>query len=511
MKTTITTILLGIFMHSIGSAQLEAYPFISDLYANCDNLSFEEHDLGAFSFIYVSDGTLYFEDGTKYCSDSENMDCRALYDLSSSTLTKMDQCSPTGTGEESIQIVIPDVVAGVGESICVDVEVSGLKNILSFSLQISPSNSNVVLTQASSSVLKDFVPFINDNSFKLLWVTEDIRNQESFPDNTSLFTLCMDIVGDQGGVTNLIIPPNASFPSEFILQNDQSLIRIIENIELTGGIIRIIDEDSAEINSNLPTDRFEWFSNSLSDFDCSSLTITEYDLGAFSFLHFEDKNGSQLFFEDGTFYCQDSEMRDCRSLYDLNEETIANRWACSQDDIEDDEPIGGNISEQLEESYPWISSVISCENNEVVIEYESSIFHFIYVESKMALYFEDGTFYCQGSESQNCLELYGLSEASNRWVCGDNLVDKSVEYRNAFNPVNKVAIFPNPSNGIFVINSQNDITAYAVRDLTGRLIKSDKSINASSLTLDLTAEEGQFYFLTLFGAESMVSYKLVKQ
>jgi len=62
--------------------------------------------------------------------------------------------------------------------------------------------------------------------------------------------------------------------------------------------------------------------------NCQTARIEEYDLGAYAFVHVNMGNGiSTLYYQDGTFYCQDAPNYDCRSAYNLT--TPTETWTCS--------------------------------------------------------------------------------------------------------------------------------------------------------------------------------------
>ena len=70
----------------------DLYPWLSETYLNCEELRFEEYNNGAFAYIYASDGVLYFQDGTFYCADGLDRDCRSLYGLISDDISLEFSC-----------------------------------------------------------------------------------------------------------------------------------------------------------------------------------------------------------------------------------------------------------------------------------------------------------------------------------------------------------------------------------------------------------------------------------
>ena len=75
---------------------------------DCNGTTVEVYDFESFSFVHVQTaetGELYFGDGTFYCMDLPNYDCRALYNLTEETLTETFVCggpsAPSGPSSPS--------------------------------------------------------------------------------------------------------------------------------------------------------------------------------------------------------------------------------------------------------------------------------------------------------------------------------------------------------------------------------------------------------------------------
>lgn len=348
------------------SELFETFTWLNDEYANCENITITEYDLGAFSFIYGSDGQLFFEDGTFYCSDSETRSCRELYNLT----------------EEDINL---------------EVNCSGV-------------------------------------------VEEENTNEE-------------------------------------------------------------------ESVASLPLDMYPWMNSVVSNFNCSALTVTEYDQGPFSFFYFEDDTQAILYFEDGSFYCSSS-SHDCISLYSLVESQIANSWSCSDssDNSQNEESISGLI-----DTYPWISELLTCASNQNVTEFESSVFKFIYLEQQGELYFQDGTFYCRDSPSTDCLSLYNLTNQSNEWSCsgsGFTIVDPA-----SFNQISDtqhVVLFPNPAQHTVNIQAEREIEEIVMYDSSGKMLVHRKDVDFNSTKLDIADFYPGIYIIAIHVSDDVIVRKLIK-
>ena len=86
----------------------------------------------------------------------------------------------------------------------------------------------------------------------------------------------------------------------------------------------------------------------------------------------------------------------------------------------------GTIINDLFTQYSWLSSIVNltnCSTTEISI-YDLGPFDFLLITSNgtQTLYFQDGTRYCQNSPSNNCLQLYGITEndLKTRWECNQS-------------------------------------------------------------------------------------------
>lgn len=73
------------------------YPWLAEIVdpKNCRNTTIEVYSLGSFSYLHImteEGGALYYEDGTFYCMDLPNYDCRALYGLTQDLISQTYTC-----------------------------------------------------------------------------------------------------------------------------------------------------------------------------------------------------------------------------------------------------------------------------------------------------------------------------------------------------------------------------------------------------------------------------------
>ena len=74
-----------------------------------------------------------------------------------------------------------------------------------------------------------------------------------------------------------------------------------------------------------------------------------------------------------------------------------------------------------------------------------------------------------------------------------------------------VSIRPNPSQGDFFIQTSQNINAYTVTDITGKLIATEPHSNISNFSIDLNKEPTGVYFITLEFEGHLQTLKLIKQ
>ncbi|GEM_PF-2198167 len=104
--------LLSTFSHPIfAQSEFSDYPWLNDIIDTedcCQNQRVTAYQSGIFSFIYIERGAecaskgneLYFENGTFYCADASNYDCRSAYNLTEENATILWDCR--GTTSEQI-------------------------------------------------------------------------------------------------------------------------------------------------------------------------------------------------------------------------------------------------------------------------------------------------------------------------------------------------------------------------------------------------------------------------
>lgn len=182
----------------------------------------------------------------------------------------------------------------------------------------------------------------------------------------------------------------------------------------------------------------------------------------------------------------------------------------------------GTIPPAIFEDFPWLFSLIdpaACESASVEV-YDLGAFSFVFVQTNTgsALYFEDGSFYCEELPNNDCRALYGLTplELTARWVCGQDqgnfIATKNIlTTRTELSP--SIKIFPNPTANfvqVFTPNLPTEKQLLSIFDLNGRLLQ-QQQIDGGNNTLDFTDYQAGIYLLEWLTDNDRKVIKVMKQ
>lgn len=80
------------------------------------------------------------------------------------------------------------------------------------------------------------------------------------------------------------------------------------------------------------------------------------------------------------------------------------------------------------------------------------------------------------------------------------------------NTIGSVAVYPNPTSGLFTINNTNGKAVnYTVSTIEGKVVKQLSNVSSSVINVDLSNENNGIYFLTVDGENTNSVFKIVKQ
>ena len=134
---------------------------------------------------------------------------------------------------------------------------------------------------------------------------------------------------------------------------------------------------------------YQWLSDFVNPSDCNGETITVYRNGAYNFLYIESEKEGILYFQDGTFYCQNSSGLDCRMAYNLQD--VEAIWTCDSNRPTCDNPLAED----------WLLNLIEqdCTGDVFAFDYQGQTAVYIQtlcgcVDDNDKLFSCDGTFLC---------------------------------------------------------------------------------------------------------------------
>ena len=87
-----------------------------------------------------------------------------------------------------------------------------------------------------------------------------------------------------------------------------------------------------------------------------------------------------------------------------------------------------NAQSTVFEDYSWLSDIVDvndCANQSITV-YGSGVFQFLYIDNgdetgSLYLNTDNGTFYCSGTPTYDCVAAYNLSEVLATWTCGEEI------------------------------------------------------------------------------------------
>lgn len=251
--------------------------------------------------------------------------------------------------------------------------------------------------------------------------------------------------------------------------------------------------------------KFPWLINLNLNTMCE---VLEYSRGAFSYIYVITEETATLYFDDGTFYCETSELFDCRELYKLTDDLIVNAWNCTEDEsgINNDDSI-------LFEKYNWLEDIIdpAC-NSGSVIEYQSGVFTYLFIMNDLGqvLYFQDGTKYCTQSDNYDCIDAYALTDVIDQFSCNEDQLYHSQTRELEVKPLDLVRIYPNPGQGIYYIEFQEIPEILSVFSSDGKLILKENLISTHSSSINISEQRAGVYFIKLIYKNRLMTKRIIK-
>lgn len=268
-----------------------------------------------------------------------------------------------------------------------------------------------------------------------------------------------------------------------------------------------------EEGDNALFEEYTWLSTVISSSDCSNGdSVEEYVSGNYSFLSVTNNGQTNLYFQDGTFYCADAPNFNCVTAYGFSAPN--DTWTCGNTTP----PTPGETPDVFD-NFTWLSAVVNpidCQVGESVTVYTSGVYSYLMVQTEDGggqLFFENGTLYCTNSTNYDCVAAYGFTTISNEWSCGLGKTASNDAEEKLYDLTDKEwRLFPNPSVGQVNVEFPEEVAPTSIRlyDLQGKQIV-ERRINGreNNIQLDLSSLNNGTYMVILQYEDRIDSKKIV--
>ena len=275
---------------------------------------------------------------------------------------------------------------------------------------------------------------------------------------------------------------------------------------------------------------FPWLSSIVNPNACTNETVQVFTFpGGYDFIQVVGPTSTKLYFQDGTFYCENRPGYDCLAVYNLTNRV--NTWQCGQTQTTTtDNSVEEN--NQVFIDFPWLLDLFlptTC-----IKVYTFGIYRFIHLqestESYGRLYFENGVFYCSDSPNYDCRANYGLDQSDlvAIWNCPGSLQDSQNEASSA-RKINlsetalqnkyvalptDFRVYPNPATNQINLGFGNNLISenreVQIINHTGQIIHQENITNSPTfVTIDLLGIPNGFYLVKLRTNEEQLVKKLL--
>ncbi len=283
---------------------------------------------------------------------------------------------------------------------------------------------------------------------------------------------------------------------------------------------------------------FPWLTTIVTPSACTSEQIQVfYEHGGYYFIYVVRGNSRMLFFQDGTFYCEDQPGLNCLSAYNLSNPLYT--WQCSQTQSNSNESPSTNSNEDLGTTsnqvfidFPWLLDHYLATTCIRVYEYD--IYYFVHLQESTEnygrLFLGNGVFYCNDQPIYDCRGSYGLDDSDlvATWNCPNGL--QNSEHSNTklqtlelseSSAKNKTLfintdfqLYPNPATNQIILDFGTALSSenneVQIINYTGQIVHQVAiSDRPTSLNINILDIPNGFYLVVLKTNEEQVVKKLL--
>jgi len=274
----------------------EKYPWLSSLidFTTCSDGEVIEYDLGPYSYVVVrtaSISALYFEDGSLFCTNSENFECATAYNLTSSDIGLSQMC-------ENAPLVEP---------VCrVD------------TLSISSSED-----------------------FGDIRLNEIVLDLPSLVDSRGVFPISMAF--SIAGFTYSVEDSSRFVPIKEFIPGVQVYDDVHYSFTYLGQTCEGVIKFKRSSTADLFEDAYSWLNDLLDVRSCEDGSVDVYTQGVHNYLDVNTPEISQFFYQSGNTLCTSSPTYDCVSAYGYDDVAPVISFVCGgeEDLIVGDADIAG--------------------------------------------------------------------------------------------------------------------------------------------------------------------------